>query len=60
MIGIELAIGGADVYRKCIEKGLLINCTHDTVLRMMPALTVTGEEMERGINILAEALEEVD
>ena len=60
MIGIELSIGGADVYRKCIEKGLLINCTHDTVLRMMPPLTVTREEMERGINILAEALEEVD
>ena len=60
MIGIELAQAGTPVYRKCIDKGLLINCTHDTVLRFMPALTVSRDEIDEGIAILAEALAEVD
>jgi len=60
MIGIELAVGGAAVFKKCLEKGMLTNCTHDTVLRFMPSLTVTREEIEQGIAILAEALEETE
>jgi 4-aminobutyrate aminotransferase-like enzyme len=38
---------------------MLINCTHDTVLRIMPALTVTKAEIDEGLAILAAALEEV-
>jgi len=60
MIGVELAQSGAGVYRKCLEKGLLINCTHDTVLRLMPALTVSREEIDEGLCILTEALEEAE
>lgn len=60
MIGIDLTQAGAPVFKKCLEKGLLINCTHDTVLRFMPPLTVTTEEIDEGIAILAEALEEAE
>ena len=60
MIGIELAESGAGVFKACLGKGLLINCTHDTVLRFMPPLTVSREEIDEGLAILAAALEEVD
>ena len=30
MIGIELAIEGAPVVKACLERQLLINCTHNT------------------------------
>jgi len=58
MIGIVLAESGADVFKACLDKGLLINCTHDTVLRFMPPLTVSREEIDAGVAILAAALEE--
>ncbi|MFW6157771.1 MAG: aspartate aminotransferase family protein [Planctomycetota bacterium] len=58
MIGCELTIPAAPVARACLEKGLLINCTHDTVLRFLPAMTVTREELDEGLAIVEEALNE--
>jgi acetylornithine/N-succinyldiaminopimelate aminotransferase len=52
MIGIELTLPGKDIVAKCMEKGLLINCTHDTVLRIMPSLLVTEAEMNKAVRIL--------
>jgi acetylornithine/succinyldiaminopimelate/putrescine aminotransferase len=41
MIGVELDVeDGSAVYRKCLEKGLLINCTQKNILRIMPPLNV--------------------
>ena len=57
MAGVELNIPGKAIVEKCIEKGLLINCTHDTVLRLMPALNVTKKEIDKAISILEQALQ---
>jgi len=56
MIGIELAIDGAPAVQACMEKRLLINCTHGTVLRLLPAMTTTEEQVHQGCDILAEVL----
>ncbi len=56
MIGIELAGDGAPVVKACLERRLLINCTHTTVLRLLPALTLTDAERDQGCDILEEAL----
>lgn len=56
MIGIQLAIDGAPIVKACLEKRLLINCTHGTVIRLLPSLTLTDEELDRGSAILEEAL----
>jgi len=56
MAGVELNIEGKTIIEKCIEKGLLINCTHEKVLRIMPALNVTKKEIDKGMAILAEVL----
>ncbi|MBI5894414.1 MAG: acetylornithine transaminase [Deltaproteobacteria bacterium] len=52
MIGMELDIAGADIVKKCLEKGLLINCTADKILRFIPPLIVTKSDVDRCINIL--------
>jgi acetylornithine/succinyldiaminopimelate/putrescine aminotransferase len=52
MCGLELSVPGKPIVEKAIEKGLLINCTHDTVLRLMPALNITKKEIDEGIKIL--------
>jgi predicted acetylornithine/succinylornithine family transaminase len=56
MIGVELAIDGAPVVQACLHKGLLINCTHQTVIRLLPALTITDEQIDEGCDILDEVL----
>lgn len=56
MLGIELAVPGEGVVERCREKGLLINCTHEKVLRVMPALNVTKGQINKAAAILSGAL----
>jgi acetylornithine/succinyldiaminopimelate/putrescine aminotransferase len=56
MIGIELGIEGAPIVQQCLERGLLINCTQQTVLRLLPAMTITDEQFEEGCEILTDVL----
>lgn len=58
MIGIQLTIPGAEIVSKCLEKGLRINCTQESVLRFMPSMTVNKEEIDAAINILESVLSE--
>ncbi len=58
MIGVELDRPGAEVARACFEKGLLINCTHERVLRLVPAATIGEDELEKGLAILEGVLGE--
>ncbi|MCM8796089.1 MAG: aspartate aminotransferase family protein [Candidatus Omnitrophica bacterium] len=56
MAGIELDREAKTIVQKCFDKGLLINCTHDRVLRLMPALNITKQEIDKAIEILDEVL----
>ncbi len=56
MIGIDLEIEGKDIVSYCLSKGLIINCTHNTVLRLLPPLTITKNDIDFTIKILEEAL----
>jgi predicted acetylornithine/succinylornithine family transaminase len=56
MIGVELTVEGAWVVEECLKRRLLINCTHGTVLRLLPALTLTDQELNQGCDILEEVL----
>ena len=58
MIGIQLTESGKDIVDKCLEKGLRINCTNDSVLRFMPSMTVTGDQIDQAVNILDGVLSE--
>jgi predicted acetylornithine/succinylornithine family transaminase len=56
MIGIELTVDGAPVVKGCMDKGLLINCTHGTVLRLLPAMNLSDADLKEGCGILEEVL----
>ena len=56
MIGIELSIEGTAIVDQCLERQLLINCTHGTVLRLLPALNLTDDQLQTGCDILEEVL----
>jgi acetylornithine aminotransferase len=52
MIGMGLSIPGGDIVKKGHERGVLLNCTHETVLRFVPPLTVTKQEVNAMIAVL--------
>ena len=56
MIGVELAYEGADLIADCLQRGLHVNCTHSTVLRIMPPLNITQAQLDEGLDILTAAL----
>ncbi len=56
MIGIELTVDGSPVVKACLEKRLLVNCTHTTVLRLLPAMNLTDAEFDEGCGILESVL----
>jgi len=47
MCGCELAFEGKAIVERCMERGVLINCTADRVLRFLPPLIVTRGEIDR-------------
>jgi acetylornithine/succinyldiaminopimelate/putrescine aminotransferase len=56
MIGLELAVDGAPIVERCLERGLLVNCTQGTVIRLLPAMTLSNAELDEGCEILADVL----
>jgi predicted acetylornithine/succinylornithine family transaminase len=56
MLGMELNVPGKQLVLDAIGEGLLINCTHDTVLRFLPPYIVTEKEVDQGMKILGKLL----
>ncbi len=60
MIGIQLKQPGAQIVAECLNDNLRINCTQDTVLRFMPSMTVTKDELDKAIGILDNVLKRMN
>ncbi|MCP4452760.1 MAG: aspartate aminotransferase family protein [Planctomycetes bacterium] len=60
MIGAQLKSPGAEIVSKCLERGLRINCTQDTVLRVMPPMIAEKEHIDKAMEILQGVLGELD
>ena len=56
MVGLELTKPGAEYVDKLREAGFLINCTADKVLRFVPPLIITKEEVDEFVKALDEIL----
>jgi predicted acetylornithine/succinylornithine family transaminase len=56
MIGIQLTVDGAPIVQQCLDRGLLVNCTQQTVIRLLPAMTLSDEQLHEGCDILADVL----
>jgi acetylornithine/N-succinyldiaminopimelate aminotransferase len=57
--GIELSVPAAPIIAECIEKGLLLVNAGTNVIRFVPPLIVTEDEISQGIEILESALEKI-
>jgi predicted acetylornithine/succinylornithine family transaminase len=55
--GMELSRPCGPVVKACLEKGLLINCTAENVVRFMPPLVVQESDIDQAVEIVADVLE---
>lgn len=59
LLGLELDRDVADIANACMEKGFLINCVQERVLRFVPPLIIGREEIDLLINCLDVAFKEI-
>ena len=53
MIGVELTVPGKQLVLDAMAEGMLINCTHDVVLRFLPPYILTEKDVDRAVKVLA-------
>ncbi len=59
MLGITLSIPGKEIVMKGLQKGLLLNCTQEKVLRFVPPLVISRDEIDFAISKLDEIFSEL-
>lgn len=59
IIGVELNMDGGELVKTAMARGLLINCTVGKVLRFVPPLVISREEIDQSIEILDGIFSEV-
>ncbi len=60
MIGIELSLPGAPIVAAAMSRGLRVNCTQSTILRLLPAMTISEAEIDEAFDIIAAAMQETE
>ncbi len=46
LLGLDLTVAGAPIVKACMDRGFLINCTQDHVLRFVPPLIIQEKEID--------------
>jgi acetylornithine aminotransferase len=59
MIGMPLTIKGAPIVNRCLEKGFVINCIQENILRFVPPLIIQQSEIDALIDCLDTVFQEV-
>jgi len=56
IIGIDLDVEGAPYVAEAMNEGLLINCTHDHILRLLPPFILTAQQVKEGLSKIESVL----
>jgi acetylornithine/succinyldiaminopimelate/putrescine aminotransferase len=56
IIGIDLSVDGAPFVAEALKQGLLINCTHDHILRLLPPFILTAQQVKEGLSKIESVL----
>ena len=59
MIGIEFEFETKPLVQKMLEKGILANATAGNVLRLVPPLNISYEDLDRVLNVLKQSVAEI-
>jgi acetylornithine/N-succinyldiaminopimelate aminotransferase len=57
MLGILTDKNAGDIAKECLQNGLLVLTAHKNKVRLLPALSISYEEIDEGLKILKEIIE---
>ncbi len=60
MQAVELSVESKPLFDAALKKGLIINNTQSTIIRIMPALNIDSNDLKKGLNILEKVFTEFD
>ena len=56
MLGLDLTVDGAPYVAEALKQGLLINCTHEHILRLLPPFILTAQQVKEGLSKIESVL----
>jgi acetylornithine/succinyldiaminopimelate/putrescine aminotransferase len=56
MVGVQLSVEGAPFVAEAAKRGLLINCTHEYIIRLLPAFIVTKTQVRAFLKLFETVL----
>ncbi len=59
MLGLDIKTNCKEISKILHQRGLVINCTAESVLRMLPPLVISQDEIRQGLDILTNTLKEL-
>ncbi|HSW39844.1 MAG TPA: aminotransferase class III-fold pyridoxal phosphate-dependent enzyme, partial [Acidobacteriota bacterium] len=60
MIGVEMGDKAGDVVRRLLQKGVIANVAHDTVLRLLPPLIIDINNSDEFLAVFDDVLKEIE
>jgi acetylornithine/N-succinyldiaminopimelate aminotransferase len=60
ILGVELSIDGTPLVASALAKGLLINCTHEFTIRLLPSFGISKAQVREFLGIFETLLNEAD
>jgi acetylornithine/N-succinyldiaminopimelate aminotransferase len=58
MAGVELRKEGGDIMRKMLDRGIMANVASMNVIRFVPPLIISREELQKAVDVLKMVLDE--
>ncbi len=60
ILGVDLDVEGAPYVAEALTQGLLINCTHEHILRLLPPFILTAQQVKEGLSKLESVFAKVE
>jgi predicted acetylornithine/succinylornithine family transaminase len=57
MLALDLNIPGKEIVKQLLQQGFIVNCTHDTVLRLLPPFIISEKQIDKFMRALRPLLE---
>ena len=57
MLAVELKIPGKEIVKQLLQQGFILNCTHETVLRLLPPFVIKEKQIDKFMRALKSVLE---
>jgi acetylornithine aminotransferase/acetylornithine/N-succinyldiaminopimelate aminotransferase len=59
IVGVDLSIDGSPVVAEALRQGLIVNCTHEHIIRLLPAFIVTRADVAEFLSKFEQVLQTV-